>query len=62
VCQGARPFVVTHLQMGSSSCHPFRRLGALTGAPRAACRDLPQLRPLQSTNTESGSTIWTAAG
>src|SRR5262249_56350270 len=49
VCQGARPFVVTHLRMGSSSCHPFRRLGALTGAlrpPAAICPSFDRYSPL----------------
>jgi hypothetical protein len=32
--QGARPFVVMHLQMHSSSFHPFLRLDAQTGSLR----------------------------
>lgn len=48
VCRGPDPFV-TNLQMGSSSCHPFRRRGALTGAlrpPAAICPSFARYRPL----------------
>jgi hypothetical protein len=38
------------LQMGSSSCHPFRRLGALTGGlrpPAAICTSFGRYSPLE---------------
>ncbi len=49
MCQEARPFVVTNLQMDRSPCHSFRRLGTLTGAlrpPAAICPSFDRYRPL----------------
>ena len=57
---GARPFVVTHLQMGSSSCHPFRRFGALTGGlrpPAAICTSFGLYSPLSSLPKVSSVTL-----
>jgi len=46
---GARPVVVTHLKMRSSSGHPFLRLGALTSDLTVACPELQPVRQVQST-------------